>query len=448
LFNAKTIRAILFVVIVSGFMFGVLKLFLLRFEAGDVYPAYSSLRSDPLGSRAFYSSLENINDTAVGRNYRSLQTLEFDENTAFFYIGTSVFDSDSVSAEWFSVFERLTNAGGRLVLSFLPVEKKPANWRMSKCAAPKKETKNNDNAHPKDAAGDNENQPKMHPADRTSDSPNKDDKHLEGGPDPLIPEQQRNCVSLKEKWGLAFAFAEKLPDKAANIRDDLSPADLNGLPQMISWHTALYFADLDDTWRVLYAADGRPVIVEKPYGSGSLVLSADSFFLSNEALRSERHPALLAWTIGQSETVVFDETHFGIFKHPGVLSLIKKYRFHWFIVTVAVLALLFIWKNSVYFVPPPKRSQTQAGGDFISDRDSTQGLISLLRRNIPTRQILQVCLREWERTIQLQKRFRNGQRAKIKSAFQMISTRSPKSIDPVAGYKRISKIISEGRHDE
>jgi hypothetical protein len=84
LFNAKTIRAILFVVIVSGFMFGVLKLFLLRFEAGDVYPAYSSLRSDPLGSRAFYSSLENINDTAVGRNYRSLQTLEFNENTAFF----------------------------------------------------------------------------------------------------------------------------------------------------------------------------------------------------------------------------------------------------------------------------------------------------------------------------------------------------------------------------
>ena len=448
MFNAKTIRAILFVVIVSGFMFGVLKLFLLRFEAGDVYPAYSSLRSDPLGSRAFYSSLENINDTAVGRNYRSLQTLEFDENTAFFYIGTSVFDSDSVSVEWFPVFERLTNAGGRLVLSFLPVEKKPANWRMSKCAAPKKETKNSDNAHAKDAAGDNENQPKMHPADRTSDSPDKDDKHLEGGPDPLIPEQQRNCVSLKEKWGLTFAFAEKLPDKAANISDDLSPADLNGLPQTISWHTALYFADLDDTWRVIYAADGRPVIVEKPYGSGSLLLSADSFFLSNEALRSERHPALLAWTLGQSETVVFDETHFGIFKHPGVLSLIKKYRFHWFIFTVAVLALLFIWKNSVYFVPPPKISPALPGEDFISDRDSTQGLISLLRRNIPARKILQVCIREWERTIQPQKRFRNDQLVKIKSAYQMMTTRSPKFIDPVAGYRRISKIISKGRYDE
>jgi len=448
LLNAKAIRAIIFVVIVSGFMFGVLKLFLLRFEAGDVYPAYSSLRSDPLGSRAFYSSLENINDTVVGRNYRSLQTLEFNENTAFFYIGTSVFDSDSVSAEWFRVFEQLTNAGGRLVLSFLPVEKKPANWRMSKCAAPKKEAKDSDNAHQKDAADDNENLSKPHTAERTSDSPNKDDKHLEGGPDPLTPEKQRNCVSLKEKWGLAFAFAEKPPDKAANVSDDLSLAALNGLPQTISWHTALYFDDLDDTWRVIYTADGRPVIVEKPYGSGSLVLSADSFFLSNEALRSERHPELLAWMLGESATVVFDETHLGIFKHPGVLSLIKKYRFYWFIFTLAVLALLFIWKNSVYFVPPPKRSQAQAGGDFISDRDSIQGLISLLRRNIPARHILQACTQEWERTIQPEKRFRNDQLAKIKSAFKMITKRSPKFIDPVTGYRRISKIISKGRYDE
>ena len=138
-------------------MFGVLKLFLLRFEAGDVYPAYSSLRSDPLGSRAFYSSLENINDTLIGRNYRSQQMLEFNENTAFFYIGTSVFDSDSVSAEWFQVFERLTNAGGRLVLSFLPVEKKPANWRMSACAAPQKETKDSDNAQQEETPDDNPN---------------------------------------------------------------------------------------------------------------------------------------------------------------------------------------------------------------------------------------------------------------------------------------------------
>jgi hypothetical protein len=75
-------------------------------------------------------------------------------------------------------------------------------------------------------------------------------------------------------------------------------------------------------------------------------------------------------------------------------------------------------------------------------------LISLLRRNIPARHILQACVREWERTIQTEKRFRNDQRAKIKSAFKMITKRSPKFIDPVTGYRRISKIISKGRYDE
>ena len=425
-------------------MFGVVKLFLLRFEAGDVYPAYSSLRSDPLGSRAFYSSLKNINDPVVSRNYRSLQMLEFEANTTLFYIGTSIFDSDSVSADWFEIFERLTNTGGRLVLSFLPVEKKPPNWRMPTCAVPQKEIEDKENTRQKDESNDGQNQLTPDVTENASNAPSKEDKKLEEGLEPATSVKQGNCISLKEKWGLVFAFAEKMPDNASYARNDPT----GHLPETISWHTALYFDDLDDVWQVIYAADGRPVIVEKPYGRGSLVLSADSFFLSNEALRSERYPQLLTWTLGESAAVVFDETHLGIFKHPGVLTLIKKYRFHWFIFTVAVLSLLFVWKNSAYFVPPPKKSQAQPGGDFISNRDSTQGLISLLRRNIPARQILQICTSEWERTIQPQKRLRKNQLAKIKSVFQMITTRSPKSIDPVAGYKRISKIISKGRYDE
>jgi hypothetical protein len=326
-------------------------------------------------------------------------------------------------------------------LSFLPVEKKPPNWRMSKCVVPQKQIEDKDDTRQKDASSDNQDRSKPNSNENASNVPNKEDTKWENGPDPVNSEKQVTCISLKEKWGLVFAFAEKPPDEAAYAGDDL----YRDLPETISWHTALYFDDLDDAWRVIYAADGRPVMVEKPYGKGSLVLSADSFFLSNEALRSERHPELLAWTLAESAAVVFDETHLGVFKHPGVLTLVKKYRFHWFIFTVAVLALLFIWKNSVYFVPPPKRSQAQPGGDFISNRDATQGLISLLRRNIPARQILQVCTREWERTIQPQKRLRKDQLAKIKSAFQMITTRSPKSIDPVAGYRRISKIISKGR---
>jgi hypothetical protein len=443
--KANPIRVIFFIFIVLGFTLGVVKLFLLRFEAGDVYPAYSSLRSDPLGSRAFYRSLENINAALVSRNYLTLQNFKFKERTSLFYVGISAIDSESVSSEWLNVFERLTNTGGRLLLSFLPVEKKPADWRMSKCFAPTEKVKDKEKAQPNDGPNDSENLSEQHAAEDASNTSNNDDNKPQTAPGRHIPDTPGNCVSLKEQWGLALAFADTPSDTAVNRSDDLSQTHIKGLPESISWHTALYFDELEDIWRVIYAADGRPVIIERPYGKGSLVLAADSFFLSNEALRSERHPELLAWMIGESSHVVFDETHFGIFKHPGVLSLIKNYRFHWFIFGVAILALLFIWKNSVYFVPPLKSGSSQKGKDFVSDRESTQGLISLLRRNIPKRQLLQTCVREWERSIQPEKRFRNDKLKQIKSVLQKIETQSPKSIDPVVGYRRFIKIISKER---
>jgi hypothetical protein len=443
--KANPIRVIFFIFIVLGFTLGVVKLFLLRFEAGDVYPAYSSLRSDPLGSRAFYRSLENINAALVSRNYLTLQNFKFKERTSLFYVGISAIDSESVSSEWLNVFERLTNTGGRLLLSFLPVEKKPADWRMSKCFAPTEKVKDKEKAQPNDGPNDSENLSEQHAAEDASNTSNNDDNKPQTAPGRHIPDTPGNCVSLKDQWGLTLAVADEPADTAVNRSDDLSQTHIRGLPESISWHTALYFDELEDIWRVIYAADGRPVIIERPYGKGSLVLAADSFFLSNEALRSERHPELLAWMIGESSHVVFDETHFGIFKHPGVLSLIKNYRFHWFIFGVAILALLFIWKNSVYFVPPLKSGSSQKGKDFVSDRESTQGLISLLRRNIPKRQLLQTCVREWERSIQPEKRFRNDKLKQIKSVLQKIETQSPKSIDPVVGYRRFIKIISKER---
>jgi hypothetical protein len=434
--KVNLIRIVFLFVLVLGFIFGVVKLFLLRFEAGDVYPTYSSLRSDPLGSRAFYSSLENMNDNRVSRNYLTLRDLKFEDHTALFYTGVAAFDAESVSAEWLKVFERLTRNGGRMILSFLPIEKKPADWRMSTCVEPEGEVDNTEKGSRRDVHDDSE-KPGENDENKSRTTPGRQ-----------IQDTSGKCVSLKEQWGLTFAFAEEPAEKADHFSDDLSQNHGIGLPQTISWHTALYFDELDGLWRVIYTANGRPVVIERSYGKGSLVLSADSFFLSNEAMRSERHPELLAWTLGESANVVFDETHFGIFKQPGVLGLIRKYRFQWFLFTVAVIALLFIWKNSVYFVPPPKQSQSQPGRDVSSDRDSTQGLISLLRRNIPARQLLQICTREWERSIQSQNRLRNDKLRQVKSALQMVETQSPKSIDPVLGYRRISKIISKGRRHE
>ena len=58
------------------FLAGLAQLFLLRFETGDGLPPYSSLRTDPLGTKALYESLDRIESVAVSRNYRPLAALD------------------------------------------------------------------------------------------------------------------------------------------------------------------------------------------------------------------------------------------------------------------------------------------------------------------------------------------------------------------------------------
>ncbi len=383
------------------FVVGVARLFILRFESGDVYPAYSSLRSDPLGTRALYESLENIDSVMVGRNYRPLESLEFEPETTFFYFGSAASDNYWVPEKLVKVFDRLTQSGGRLVLTFLPVTK-------SNSAAPPRE---------------NSESPRVE-GDRGS---------KDSGPDKL--------VSIKKHWGIGLAFKESLPlkdDKHLAIEATSTRTDL---PPVISWHTNLYFDLFENVWQPLYSYEGLPLIVERSYGKGSILLCADSFFISNEALWSERHPQLLVWLIGGNSKIIFDETHFGIYKQPSVAQLLRHYRFHWFFAALVVLALLFIWKSASYFVPPPK-DDVLAGADVVSEKDYTQGLIALLRRNIAGSQVLQVCAREWEQTFKKNPRIRAAAFEHVKGIIETESNASRKSKDPVPGYQKICKVIN------
>ena len=72
------------------------------------------------------------------------------------------------------------------------------------------------------------------------------------------------------------------------------------------WHSALDFRT--DTvlahaarWHALYERRGRPVIVARPFGiaGGELILVGDSYFLSNEGLRNDPSPAVLAALVGK-----------------------------------------------------------------------------------------------------------------------------------------------------
>ena len=434
----KTIAGVVMALLLLFFAVGVAHLFVLRFESGDVYPAYSSLRSDPLGTRALYESLENIDSLSVDRNYHLLKSLTFEPQTTFFYLGASADEFNWVSEEMIEVFDRLTRSGGRLVLTFLPVtqtyEQKAANRSL-----PKKDTVK-DKADPKTKGDSREKQPgdngkPTSPSGRKSESPRTNGQRASKG------RGHPHQVSIKEHWGIGAAFKENLPVKDDKHLAVEATSKRKDLPPVISWHTNLYFELLDSAWQTLYSYEGLPLIVERPFGKGSILVCADSYFLSNEALWSERHPRLLVWLIGAHSKIIFDEAHFGIYKQPSVAQLIRRYRFHWFFAALAVLALLFVWKSAAYFVPPSADDGLN-GAEVVSEKDYTQGLIALLRRNIAGNQILQVCAGEWVQTFKKSKRIRGITLERVRGLAETGTTDLKKSKDPVEAYREISKDIN------
>src|SRR5687768_457897 len=113
----KRANGLLLLLLAASFVFGLVRLFQLRFEAGDVYPEYSSLRADPLGTKALYASLGKLID--VTRNYRPVSKLGLYDNAAVLFLGTRASELECHPAE-FKALESFVRDGGRLVIALLP----------------------------------------------------------------------------------------------------------------------------------------------------------------------------------------------------------------------------------------------------------------------------------------------------------------------------------------
>src|SRR5207237_5433411 len=128
---------------------------------------------------------------------------------------------------------------------------------------------------------------------------------------------------------------------------------------------------------------------------GSIVLAADSYLFSNEALWKERSSELLAWMVGPSQRVLFDETHLGVEESPGISMLARKYRLHGLFAGLLLLAGLFVWKNATSFIPPYEETVQREQPELVAGKDSASGFVNLFRRNLPAPHLLAVFLSEW-----------------------------------------------------
>src|SRR5687767_7881676 len=121
---------ILICVLAGALVVEIIRLFQLRFEAGDVYPAYSSLRSDPLGTMALFESLEAVSGLEVQRDLRATNEMPPSEGLTYLHLATSWEAWMEMEEEVFREIETFLKSGGRLVVSFFPQARRRPELRF------------------------------------------------------------------------------------------------------------------------------------------------------------------------------------------------------------------------------------------------------------------------------------------------------------------------------
>ncbi len=265
--------------------------------------------------------------------------------------------------------------------------------------------------------------------------------------DPEAQEMERRWklrTVAPEDWGVAFEWEKRRRGDDRNALEEASLRAGGNFPKKLNSRSRLTFTKLDAAWRVLYERGDRAVLIERPLGAGTVVLSSDSYFLSNEALRDERHPELLAWLVGSSSRVVFDETHLGVAEDPGLAALVRKYHLEWVATAILVLAGLFAWQGAVRFLPP-RGQERGPGAAWVEGKDSATAFVNLLRRNIPRRDILNACAAEWEKSLGHAPALSAARLEKARAAMRTVEALPPKQRDPVSTYESIRRILTENK---
>jgi hypothetical protein len=212
------------------------------------------------------------------------------------------------------------------------------------------------------------------------------------------------------------------------------------LPETLAWHSGIVFSDLKAAWKPIFLRDKFPVVIERQFGRGSVVFASDSYFLSNEAMRKDRHADFLAWLVGPDRVIVFDEAHLGVTEGANIATLMGRYHLRWLLASLVLLAGLFIWKNATSLIPisPEERQPV-----YVSGKDAGEGFVNLLRRTIPVREVLSVCFREWKNSVAHAEKRGAGRRKQAEAVFDAENSGSAKDRDPVRTYQTISKLLQK-----
>ncbi|WP_221033061.1 hypothetical protein [Actomonas aquatica] len=331
--------------------------------ARDLYPLYSSLRADRLGLRVLHDTINELPGHQATRWKRDLADLRDTPDRVVLLAGLV-----PAEGEWLGMgndarqaLQRAAYAGNRVVLAFRPL---------------------------RDVAN-------LFGENQGIGDPNEDeDNDAEEEADPLPNDTAESTEGTFVSLG--FALRRRYVHDDRGLATATDAARQRGLPSALRWRSDAALERMDDvegSWQVLYTYGGRPVVMERALGRGSLVVMLETYPLSNEALHVAPEPSLVRWLLDGSRQVEFVEAHLGVREDPGLAALARRYGLSGALIVIALWALLLVWRRTVLFLPEPPEPAT-----LDLTYEPTAGLEALLRRSVPPGKVMDTCVTEWKHT--------------------------------------------------
>ena len=392
---------------------GLPALLVLRFSGGDTYPPYSSLRSDPLGARALFDGLDRSGLHRVSRAFQPPEEMDLDPDTALLYLGDTLppHDLHVFSASDTAALSLEIRSGVRAVIALLPRNVAPG----------KTGTNATRKAEARSCCGPDSG------SDEDCDKKKPDRETARAGKG-----EPAKLVSLREWLDVGLTDVPVIGTQTVFLADELAA---HALPTSLLCRTSICFTNVGPEWTPIYLRGKSPVMIERRIGKGSIVLSSLSFFVSNEALRADPQPTLIAWLIGGKRNVLFDETHHGVMDAPSLAALLRRHGLLVALTALTILAGLYVWRQSSSLAPPFD------DGDIgtphaVSTQNSLSGLAGLLSRNVPKSDLPRVCFTEWRKTAA-------RHTSHTDPALLMAPVVESPSKSPADDYNRLARILSE-----
>ena len=276
-------------VVAAAFFGGVIGLFNREFAAGDLYPEFSTLRTDPMGAKLLFEGLGKIPGIAVERNFLPMEYLP-SEGATLVLLAVNPMRVNWDEALFLRFVERMAARGNRVVVT---MHLDPERER-----------------------------PKQEEFDRLEEPKAKDPKRKSQVEIPQEP-------PLRKLWKVS-------------LKIDSDPKQRH----------PLYFGG-SEGWRVRDKIGERILAIERDFGKGTIVLFAESDDFANDSTIAGDRLETVSAALGTYPRIVFDERHLGIAESGSVVGLARRFRLTGMALGLALLAALFIWKSASAFPPPP-----------------------------------------------------------------------------------------------